>query len=217
MAPKIDATRPFYAVVGAGDLAVNYARTAATDVQARFAKVERDPKALREQALTRFNTRVEELTGDAKDAQTKLEERAKEAQKKLEGRLSTLQADAKSLPNKVEGYVNDAVAEVVEAYGELAVRGQALVTRIRTQQATKEAKGAARSTVTRAKTAKTQTTKSARSTAGTAKKSAGTTKQAAKKTGATAKRSTKATTTSAKKAASSTSEAAGEAAKKVGD
>ena len=40
MAVKIDATRPLYAVVGAGDLAVELARTAANDVTSRFAKVE---------------------------------------------------------------------------------------------------------------------------------------------------------------------------------
>ena len=51
-APKFDATTPFYAAVGAGDLAVSFARTAAADVQARFAKVELEPKVLRDQAVT---------------------------------------------------------------------------------------------------------------------------------------------------------------------
>jgi CCR4-NOT transcriptional regulation complex NOT5 subunit len=47
---KLDATRPFYAVVGVTDIAVEFARSAATDVQARFANVELEPKALRDQA-----------------------------------------------------------------------------------------------------------------------------------------------------------------------
>ena len=63
---KIDATRPFYAVVGAGDLAVELARSTATDVQTRFAKVELEPKSLRDQAVTIVATRTEELTKDAK-------------------------------------------------------------------------------------------------------------------------------------------------------
>ena len=53
MTRKIDATRPLYAVVGAGDLAVEYARKSTADVQARFAKIELEPKALRDQAELR--------------------------------------------------------------------------------------------------------------------------------------------------------------------
>lgn len=192
---KFDATRPFYAVVGVGDLAVEFARTRANDVQARWAKADFEPKALRDQARTVVVTRVEELN-----------------------------KDAKALPSKVEAYVNDAVqdlngtvAEVTEAYEDLADRGRVLVSRIRGQEATKQAQAAARSAVARAKTARTQTSKSARSTAGTAKRSADASKTAAKKTGATAKRNAKATTTSAKKAASASGEAAKDAAEKIGD
>jgi cobalamin biosynthesis Mg chelatase CobN len=205
MTLKIDAKRPFYAVVGAGDLAVEYARTYASDVQTRIAKVDIEPKALRDQARTVVVARVDELTKDAKQAQAK-----------LEARVAELQADAKTLPGKVETLTNEAVVELTETYGDLAARGKDLVARIR-RQATQDAQAAVKGTVTRAKTAKTQTTKSAQATAGTAKKSASATKSAAKTTGSTAKRTTKATGTSAKKAASATGQATTDAASKVGN
>ena len=72
---KIDATRPFYAAVGAGDLAIALARTTAADVQARAAKVDIEPKALRDQAVTLVNSRVEELQAEAKKAQAVFEAR----------------------------------------------------------------------------------------------------------------------------------------------
>jgi len=188
MTLKIDATRPFYAVVGAGDLAVeharSYARTYATDVSTRFAKVELEPKALRDQALTVVVSRVDELTKDAKKAQAK-----------LETRVADLQSDAKALPGKVESFTNETVAELTGAYGDLAARGKDLVKRIRKQQATKDTKAAAKTTVAKAKTAKT----------------------AVKKTASTAKSATKATSTSATKTVSSATEAVTDAAEKIGN
>lgn len=199
MTLKIDATRPFYAVVGAGDLAVeharSYARTYATDVSSRFAKVELEPKALRDQARTVVVARVDELTKDAKQAQAK-----------LEARVADLQADAKALPAKVESFTNETVAELTGAYGDLAARGKDLVKRIRKQQATKDTKAAAKTTVAKAKTAKTQTAKTARAA-----------KPAVKKTASTAKSATKATGTSATKTASSATEAVTDAAEKIGN
>ena len=41
---KLDATRPLYAGVGVVDLAVELARTTATDVQTRISKVDLEPK-----------------------------------------------------------------------------------------------------------------------------------------------------------------------------
>lgn len=196
MTLKIDATRPFFAVVGAGDLAVeharSYARTYATDVSTRFAKVELEPKALRDQALTVVVSRVDELTKDAKKAQAK-----------LETRVADLQSDAKALPGKVESFTNETVAELTGAYGDLATRGKDLVKRIRKQQATKDTKADAKATVSKAKAAKTQTAKTA--------------KPAVKKTAATAKSATTATSTSATKTASSATEAVTDAAAKIGN
>ena len=203
MSKKIDATRPLYAVVGATDLAVEYARKQTADVQARLSRIELEPKALGDQARTVLVTRIDELGKDAKEARETVEARAKEAR------------------TQVETYVNEAVAEVTDTYGDLAVRGRKLVNRIRRQQATQDAKAAAETTVAKVKTTRTQTTKSAKSTASTAKratKSASkSTSTAAKKTGETAKRNVKATTTAAKKTAEASAKAAGDAAEKVGD
>ena len=93
---SFDPTRPFFAAVGAGDLAVALARTAATDVQSRVAKVELEPATIRTQAVSLVSSRVEELQGDAKKAQAA-----------LEARIVDLQADAKALPAKLEKLVND--------------------------------------------------------------------------------------------------------------
>ena len=185
---KIDATRPFYAGVGVVDVAVEFARTRATDVQSRFGKVELEPKALRDQARTVVVSRVDELT-----------EGAKEAQAKLEARAADFQTDAKKFPAKVESFVNETVAEATETYEDLAARGKDLVSRIRRQQATQDAKAAGNTTAAKTKTAKTQATKSAQST------------------GTTAKRNVKATSTAAKKTASATTRATTDAASKVGD
>jgi hypothetical protein len=203
MATKFDATRPLFALVGAGDLAVEFARTATADVQARFSKVDLEPAALREQARTAVATGIDEVAKDAKGARSGVESRARQTRKQL------------------EGYVNDAVAEVTETYGDLAGRGERLVARIRRQQATQDAKAAAKTTRAKARTTKTQTAKSAKSTAGTAKKSATqaskSTSQSAKKTTTTAKRDAKSTATAARKTAESTTQAASDAAAKTGN
>lgn len=185
--PKLDPSRPFYAAVGVADLTVEVARSAAAEAQRRLAQVDLEPRVLRDQAFTVVGARVDDLQGEAK-----------------------------ALPANVSTYVNTTISEVTDAYGGLAARGKGLMSRIRGQQATQEARSAGRSTVTRAKTAKTQTANSASETARTAKKSAGTTKTAAKKTGTTARRNAKATGTSARKTTSASTKAASAAARKTG-
>jgi hypothetical protein len=210
---KFDATRPFYAALGAGDLAVEFARTATADVQARAAKVDLEPNVLRDQALTMLSSRVEELQGDAKKAQAA-----------FEARLAELQADAKSLPERIEKLVNDyraelnkTVEELTPAYLELAGRGERFVKRVRNQESTKQTKAAAGTTATKAKTASTQAKKSAKSTTTTAKKSAKRTTSAAKKSAKPAASSAKATGTAAKKTASAAAKATSDAAAKAGN
>ncbi len=210
---KFDATRPFYAAVGAGDLAIELARTTAVDVQSRVAKVELEPKALRDQAVTLVSTRVEELQGDAKKAQTA-----------LEARIAELQADAKALPEKIEKLIaeyvaelNKTVEELNKTYAELAGRGQDFVARVRKQEATKQTKAAAKATTAKAKTTGTQAKKSAKSTGAQAKKSAKTTTAAAKKSAKPAASSAKATGTAAKKTTSSAAQATSDAASKAGN
>ena len=210
---KFDATRPFYAAVGAGDLAVEFARSATADVQARAAKVDLEPKHLREQAVTMVTSRVEELQDDAKKAQAA-----------FEARLAELQDDAKALPERMEKLVNDyraelnkTVEEFNKAYLELAGRGQDFVKRVRNQESTKRTKSAAGTTVTKAKTTSTQAKKSAKSTASSAKKSAQRTTSAAKKSAKPAASSAKATGTAAKKTAASAARATSDAAAKAGN
>jgi hypothetical protein len=189
---RVDATRPLYAVVGAGDLVVEYARHTAGDVQSRFGKVELEPKALRDQARKVVVTRVDELQNEAKA---------------LPGRAQALVGGyVADLNETVSGTVSGTVAGLGDTYAGLATRGKTLVTRIRRQQATQDAKAAAGTTTAKAKTATTQV-----------KKSASSTRSAAKKTAKTAKTNAKTTTTSARKTASSAAKATAKGAEKVGD
>jgi hypothetical protein len=114
------------------------------------------------------------------------------------------------LPTKAQNYLGENVATVTGAYGELIVRGEGLVKRIRNQESTKATVKSAKTTTAKAKTTKTQATKATKSTASGAKKTA------AKKSGP-AKRSTKATGTAAKKTATSAAKATSDAAAKIGD
>ncbi len=130
--------RPLYAGVGATDLAVEYVREAVADVQKRFVGVQQDvqsrvadvqknvkgielePKALREQATTVVNARVDALTKDAK---------ARRAA--VEARVADLQSDAKAQATKVQTVVTDNVTTVTETYAELAKRGETTLKRLR--------------------------------------------------------------------------------------
>lgn len=200
---KTEATRPLYAGVGVTDLAVGIVRDYVTDVQKKFAGVQKDvqtriggldfePKALRDQAVVVVSARVDALSKDAK---------ARRAA--IEARVGELQADAQAIPATVSG-----------TYAELAKRGETLVERIRKQQSTQEAVSAAKTTSAKAKTTKTQAKKASSTTAKKTAKKASTT---AKKTSTAPKSSAKATATAAKKTASSAATAATQAAEKVGD
>ncbi len=201
------ATKPLYAGVGATDLAVERVRGFVTEAQKRTQKrvadaqksvrnVELEPKALRDQAVTRVNAGVDALAKDAKARRAAIEKRVADAQA-------------------------EAVASVTGTYDDLVNRGESLVTRIRRQESTKATTTAARKTTTKAKTTRTQATKATKSTAQqtaqTAKKSAGTAKKTAAKKSAPVKSSAKATATSAQATASNAAQAAGDAATKVGD
>jgi heparin binding hemagglutinin HbhA len=175
---KFDATRPFYAAVGAGDLAVALARNAANDVQARFTKVDLEPKAV-----------GNELSKGVKDAQAR-----------FEARVAEIQADAKEFSAKVEARLaaarselNESIEDLNKQYAELAARGRSLVTRIRRQQATQDLQAEAAKTATKAKTTRTQ-----------AAGAASTAKRSAKATGTSAKQTAKAGTKAASDAAAKT-------------
>ncbi len=218
---KTEATRPIYAGVGVTDLAVGLVRDYVADAQKRFAGVQKDvqtrvtkidlePKALREQAATVLNARVEALSKDAK---------ARRAA--IEARVAELQSDAQAVPGLVQSALNENLAAVQGTYADLAQRGEKLVGRIRRQQSTKATASSAKTTTAKAKTTKTQATKATKSTTSTAKKTA---KKSAKKATSTAKKtstapksSAKATATAAKETASNATQAASDAASKVGD
>ena len=129
---KTEAVKPLFAVAGATELAVDFARGYATEAQksaqdridaaqARVTKVDfRDTKTLQTQARSAVTTRFEELTKDAKDAQAK-----------FEARVTELQKDAKDLPAKVQKQLEDAVKELTDTYADLAKRGEKFVAAIR--------------------------------------------------------------------------------------
>ena len=214
---KTEATRPLYAGVGATDLVVEYVREYVADAQKKLAGVQKDlstrvtdvqksvrefefePKALRQQAVTVVNARVDALSKDAK---------ARRAA--IEARVAELQSEALAYPDKVQALVNDTVANATGTYTELVARGEKLVGRVRKQESTQQAASAAKTTTAKAKTTKTQAATATKKTAKTARSTA------AKKSAAP-KSSAKATATAAKKTAASAVEATTDAAEKVGD
>jgi Mg-chelatase subunit ChlI len=209
---KVDlraATKPLYAGAGVTDLAVELVRDYVTEAQKRLADAQKrvtdldlEPKALRDQATTVVNARVDALAKDARARRGAIEKRVAE-----------LQTEAKSFPAKLQGFVDENVNAVNGTYGDLVARGESLVTRIRKQESTQATVASARTTTAKAKTTRTQATKTAKSTKSTTKKAAST----AKKRSAAPKSSAKATSTAAQKTASSAAQAATDAAAKVGD
>jgi heparin binding hemagglutinin HbhA len=217
---KTEAAKPLLAGVGVTDLAVEFVRDLVSETQTRLAVVQKDvtarvadvqknladPKALREQAFTVVNARVDALTTDAKARR-----------KAIEARVIELQAEAKAYPAKVQtlvdGNVTTLTEQATDTYTELVKRGESLVGRIRGQESTKATVKSAKTTVSKAKTTTTQAKKTT-TTAQTAAKKAS--KPAAKKAAAT-KSSAKATVTAAQKTATSAVEAGADAAEKLGD
>jgi hypothetical protein len=202
--------KPLYAGVGATDLAVELVRDYVTEAQKRFAGAQKrvtdldlEPQSLRDQATTVVNARVDALAKDAKARRAAIEKRVAE-----------LQADAKTLPAKLQAFVDENVSTVGDTYGDLIARGEVHVTRIRKQESTQATAAAAKTTTAKAKTTKTQATKAAKSTTRTTAKKATTT---AKKKSAAPKSSAKATATAAKKTAASATDAVTDGAAKIGD
>lgn len=224
---KTEATKPLLATVGVTDLAVEVVRDFVSETQTRLAGVQKDvtarvadaqknlanPKALREQAVTAVNARVDALTTDAKARR-----------KAIEARVTELQAEAKAYPAKVQTLVDDNVTVANDTYTDLVKRGESLVGRIRRQESTKSTVKSAKTTVSKAKATTTQA-KKATTTATTqaktvAKKATTTAKTSAKpavKRAAATKSSAKATVTAAKNTATSAVKAVTDAADKLGD
>jgi hypothetical protein len=128
---RAEAVKPLYAVAGAAEVGFQLARGYATeaqqtaqerlaDAQKRVAKLERDPKALQQQARGVVNARIDELQKDAKKAQARFEARVEELQKQ-----------AKAFPNRVQSELEDALEDLVRTYAELSDRGEKLIAAIR--------------------------------------------------------------------------------------
>ena len=187
-----EATRPLYAGVGATDLVVGYVRDAVADVQKRFDAIEREPKALRDQALAAVTTQIDALSKDVKAGRAAIEARVAELQSRAVENASTVNS----------------------TYADLVKRGEVLLGRVRNQESTKRTASSAKTTTTKAKTTTTQAKKAAKKTTKSTAKKASTT---AKKTSTAPKSSAKATATAAKKTASNAAQATTDAAAKVGD
>ena len=164
---------PFYALAGAGDLAVEKVRAVGEDVTARFAKL--DQKAL----------------------QTELTNELTKAQAELTKRFEAIVADARTAPAKLRELPKTAQAgftvvlgQAEETYEDLAGRGKDLVERIRHQKATEDLEAAAKTTVSKAKATRT-----------TAKKTAQTATRNVKATATSARKTAKAAAKGAESAA----------------
>jgi hypothetical protein len=211
------AEKPFYATVGVTDLAVEAVRDYVAEVQTRVAGLGKDvqknvasidlqPKALRDSAVTVVTARVEAL---GKDAQAR--------RVAIEKRVAGLQGEARTVPARVQNLVDDNVALIEGAYGDLVKRGESLVGRVRRQKSTQDTVKAAETTVAKAKTTKTQATKAAKSTAKATQSGTKKATTTAKKRSTAPRSSAKATSTAAKKTASAATKAVADAATKIGD
>jgi heparin binding hemagglutinin HbhA len=160
---NVDVT-PFYAVIGAGDLAVEKIRNASNEVQVLI--VDADPKMVPAKVQAAATARVEAVTADMK----------------------TRSSEAKDFPTMAQNLFFEAMSQAIAIYGELAERGKELVTRARSQRETELLETQAKATVAKAKATATTTKKSAAAT----KKSAKATATSARKTGDAAKKSAKA-------------------------
>ncbi|MEU4193482.1 hypothetical protein AB0E69_16405 [Kribbella sp. NPDC026611] len=164
---------PFYALAGAGDLAVEKFRAVSEDVTARFAKL------------------------DQKTLQTELTRELTKRQAELTKRVEALVADARTAPAKLrelpafaQAGFTTVLGQAEETYEDLAGRGKDLVERIRHQKATEDLIGTAKTTVSKAKATRT-----------TAKKTASTATRNVKATATSARKTAKAATKAAEDAA----------------
>ncbi|MGW1346367.1 hypothetical protein ACWCOV_35300 [Kribbella sp. NPDC002412] len=152
---------PFYAIAGAGDLAVEKLRAVGDDVTARFAKL--DQKALQTEltkAQSELSKRFEAIVADAKTAPAMLRE----------------------LPKTAQAGFTTVLGQAEETYEDLAGRGKDLVERIRSQKATEDLVTQAKTTVSKAKATRT----TAKKTADTATRNVKATATSARKTAKTA-------------------------------
>ncbi len=87
-----EVTRPFYAYVGATDLAVEYVRTTVADVQKQVRKIELTPRALRSQVTTKVAVTLDETTATVTDTYVGLAERGEDLVVRIRKQDSTQKA-----------------------------------------------------------------------------------------------------------------------------
>ncbi len=137
---KFDATKPFYAWVGAADLTVEKMR----DARSQYDELVQEAKKAQSAFEARFEARLEELQAELKALPKRVESvlddlrDAKSLPAKAQTTLEALQAEAKSLRVKLEARAEElradftaSVEEQVEAFDELATRGEAFVAKLR--------------------------------------------------------------------------------------
>lgn len=119
-----ESVKPLYAVAGATEVAYEFARGYASEAREtateRMGKIEHEPKALQNQAVSMVQARLEELTKDAKDAQSK-----------FETRVAELQKEARALPKRFQKEIDGTVTELAKTYADLVDRGEKIVAAIR--------------------------------------------------------------------------------------
>lgn len=141
---KFDATKQFNAAVGAGDLAVERLLKVATDLQTRLDDARANGVGETKAQLT---SRLDTLTKEAKEAQTRLEARfaglqselglselqseLKTLPKRIETLVAELQADAKELPARAQTRVAELQDEAKSLLAMLATRGESRIAKLR--------------------------------------------------------------------------------------
>ncbi|GAA4596029.1 hypothetical protein GCM10023194_67090 [Planotetraspora phitsanulokensis] len=138
---KITESKPFYALTGAGDFAVE--------------KIRELPEQLQ-----RFQSRQGDLRETAKDLPVKAREYATTVQDRAE-------AAAKDFPEKAKAYADTAAARFTELYEEFALRGRKIVSKVSGEAAHELAEVSESASTTRA----TANGAPKRTTTGTARKS----------------------------------------------
>jgi hypothetical protein len=162
--PVQEARKPLYAVLGAGDLAVEQARGQVKELQATLPTL---PKA----AQAKVADYQAKVTGYVASVPAQLQQlRGQVSTDSLKAKVSVKTMSLKTVvPVKttatVKTKVGDLTGKAGALYSELAVRGEKLVTTIRKQPATQAAEKAARQTVRSAKATSTSAKKAVSATA----------------------------------------------------
>jgi heparin binding hemagglutinin HbhA len=136
-------SKPFHAVAGAGDLAVEKIR----ETQARLGTFKVEPTEIRERLQASANV-------------------AREGVQDLPAQAQTF---ATTVTARAVGVYGEVATRATDVYEGLATRGKSVVGRIRRQKATQDMKSEAQKTATRVKATRTTARKSADSTRRSAK------------------------------------------------